>query len=205
MLGSVIDGFYEAAVQPSLWGRVLEQASIALGAEGVELYPGPESKFALLNTRSLDDAMMAGMSEGWFNDNPRVARGIPALKSAPVVTESMLFEREELDRLPFQAEFAGRFGFRAFAAAALTESGPSGIFLSVERRTDQESFSHRETALLASIVPHLRRAAEIASRWFIASPTLRFSACWQASSGEALLMMVLRAGRLRSSAPLHDP
>jgi len=57
MLGSVIDSFYEAAAEPSLWGDVLKQVSFVLGAEGTELFPGPEAKFVPLNSESLDEAV----------------------------------------------------------------------------------------------------------------------------------------------------
>ncbi len=46
MLGSVIDSFYEAAAEPSLWGDVLKQVSFVLGAEGTELFPGPEARLS---------------------------------------------------------------------------------------------------------------------------------------------------------------
>jgi hypothetical protein len=115
-LGTVIDRFYEAALEPSLWLTVLAEASVALGAAGVELFPGPDSSFALACSESLDEAFDTGFSEGWFENNPRIERGLAVLRRSTVFTDSMIFSQEEAERLPFNAEFAHRFGLGGFAA-----------------------------------------------------------------------------------------
>lgn len=162
-LGSLIDRFYEAAAHQALWRPVLSEASRVLGAEGIEFYPGPNTAFAPVHSASLDEAVAAGIAQGWFADNPRVKRGLPLLtRGADLITESSMFSPEELDRLPFNVEFAGRFGLRWFAATRLSSGGSPSILFSVERRANQEPFSGREQGLLRQILPHLRRSAQLA-------------------------------------------
>jgi DNA-binding CsgD family transcriptional regulator len=162
-LGSLVDRFYEAALAPALWRTVLAEASDALGAAGVELFPGPESSFALTCSESLDEAFATGFAEGWFKHNPRIERGLPLLKNSTIFTDSMVFSREDLERLPFNADFAHRFGLGSFAAFPLTPLTPSTLFFSVERGAHQP-FSRREVELLEGLAPHFRRAGEVASR-----------------------------------------
>ena len=84
------------------------------------------------------------------------------MNRASVITDGLIFTQEEYDQLPYQSEFAARFGFRSFAAVPLTPLGPSLIFLSIERYKNQGMFSHNEIELLSRMLPHLRRAAQVA-------------------------------------------
>jgi DNA-binding CsgD family transcriptional regulator len=202
-LGTVIDRFYEAAAQPELWRTVLHETSIALGATGTELFPGPRAPIVPVYCDSLDEVVSAGISQGWFADNPRVAKAMPALKSATVITESMIFSPEELDRLPFNADFVGRFGFRWFAALYLVPDGEASVFLSIERQKDQGIFSHREIDLILSMVPHLRRAGQMALRLGESRAQGMLDAFDQMSCGGVLINVVGRAIRLNSRAQRH--
>ncbi|MFD0936324.1 helix-turn-helix transcriptional regulator, partial [Methylobacterium trifolii] len=162
-VGAVIDRFYEAALRPDLWRAVLQDYADALGAEGALILPGPRSAIAPACSGGLDEAVAVGMRDGWFSDNPRLGRGIPALTNLQgVLVESHIFTPEELDSVPFNADFAGRQGLRWFAGIYLAPEGQRSIMLSAERRTGQEMFSHREVALIEAMVPHLQRAGRMA-------------------------------------------
>jgi hypothetical protein len=76
----VIDRFYEMATPPELWRPVLAESSFAFGAERAELFPGPNAGFAPIYSESLDEAVAAGICEGWFADNPRVTRAEQLLR-----------------------------------------------------------------------------------------------------------------------------
>lgn len=202
-LGTVIDRFYEAAVQPELWRTVLHEASSVMDAEGIELFPGPEAAFIPVYSESLDKAVAVGISHGWFADNPRVARGIPALKRTSVITEEMLFSPDELDRVPFNADFINRLGFRSFAAIAITPPGPSSIFLSIERRKEQGTFSRREIELLGGMAPHLQRAGQLASCLAEAHTDGVLDAFAMMKCGAILIDSMGRAIRLNEMAQHH--
>ena len=162
-LAAVIDRFYEAAARPELWRDVLHEYALATGAAGAALVPGPDILLAPVCSVFLDEAVYIGTREGWLAASPRVARGIPVMTgSRPVITEAHIFTPEELDRLPWQAEFLDRLGFRSFAALPLVAAAGSSIVLSSERRKQQGQFQSRETKAIARAVPHLQRAGQLA-------------------------------------------
>ncbi|GJD51332.1 hypothetical protein OPKNFCMD_4086 [Methylobacterium crusticola] len=164
-LGEVVDRFYEAALRPELWRTALHAYSEALGAEGALILPGPRAAVAPACSEGLDAVVSRGVDEGWFADNPRVTRGIPALKDTRgVLVESQIFTPRELDHLPFNADFVARSGFRWFAGIYLVASGQDSVMLSVERKPGQEPFSHREIAQIGRMLPHFQRAGEVALR-----------------------------------------
>ena len=202
-LGTVIDRFYEAAARPELWRTVLHETSTVLGAEGIGLFPGPKARFAPVSSEGIDEAVAVGVSEHWFDDNPRVARAIPALKRTPVVTESMLFSPEELERLPFHAEYINRYGLRSFAVLALTPVGPSTIFFSIQRRQEQGNFSQREIERIAAMAPHLWRAGQLASRLAEAHADGMLDAFAMIKCGAILIDAMGRAIRLNEMAQHH--
>lgn len=202
--GQVIDRFYEAAMQPELWRAVLHEASLAFGAGGANLYPGPSALFRPVCSESLDEPFELGVREGWFASNPRVARLAPILAQPRfIATESMLFSPEELDRLPFNAEFVDRFGYRWCAIMPLAPAGTSGVFLSVERRKEQGMFSQREIAALWEILPHLQRAGQLASHLAEARATGMLEAFDRMGAGGILIDAQGRALRLNSSVRPH--
>ncbi len=201
-LEAVIDRFYEAAGQPLIWRPVLQELAEALGAEGVELYPGPKAGFSIVQSPSLDEVTAAGLAEGWFLDNPRIARGMPLLRTTPVITDTMVFGEGELDRLAFQTGYLGRFRLRSFAATALTH-GQAGVLISIERRIDQGTFSLDEVRVIGRMIPHLRRAAQLASRVADAHARGMLDGMEALSCGGILLDAQGRISALNSRAEGH--
>lgn len=164
-LGSVIDRFYEAAVQPELWRTVLHEASLALGAEGCRLTKYQDSRNSGgFWSQGVDELAHRLIHEGWAQRNPRAERALPLSSRKAVFTEADLFTPEELDELPFNAELVGRLGFRWFAGALLARSPGASTFLIAERRREQGAFSSGEISAIERLVPHLQRAAQLALR-----------------------------------------
>ncbi|NEU11094.1 helix-turn-helix transcriptional regulator [Methylobacterium sp. BTF04] len=164
-LAAVIDRFYETATQPELWRVVLAEYADALGADGAVLLPGPAAPMMPNCTASLDELLETGMREHWLADNPRLVRGMRALTDTRrVVTESEIFTPDELDHLPFNADFIGHFGYRWFAGIYLVPAGGQSILLSAERSRHRERFSRREIESIERAIPHLQRAGQMALR-----------------------------------------
>ncbi|ACL55091.1 helix-turn-helix transcriptional regulator [Methylobacterium nodulans] len=165
-LAATIDLFYEAAMQPERWPSALEAYGEALGADGALMLTGPEAPLSPTISEGVAEIVAIGLRDGWLADNPRIARGIPALINDPqgVVTESHLFTPQELDEIPFNAEYVARYGFRWFAGAYLVPDGNRSVILSAERRREREMYSHREIEQIERAVPHLQRAGQIAVR-----------------------------------------
>jgi len=200
-LGNAIDRFYEAAVQPDLWRPVLQEFSEAIGAEGALLIPGPEAALAPVCSEGIDELIDTGVRENWIAGNPRVTRGMPAMRRAQdIMTESRIFTPDELDRLPFYADFADRFGFRWFAGTFLVSAGPASVILSAERKKRDEPFSPREIEGLARALPHIQRAGQVALRLAESRAQGMLDAFDQMSCGGVLIDLVGRAIRLNLKA-----
>lgn len=162
----LIGKFYEAAVRPELWRGLLADTANALGAEGCALTPAPGSPLLPISSPSLDEIVDTGNRDRWFDDNPRVARGIKTLLAAPqdVVTEEVLFTPWELDNLPFHAEYVNRFKLRHFAGMVVYSGPDGGLAFSIERTARQGSFSAAEIETLRRLVPHIQQAGQLSMR-----------------------------------------
>ncbi|ACA14627.1 transcriptional regulator, LuxR family [Methylobacterium sp. 4-46] len=164
-LADAIDLFYEAALNPERWPAVLEAYGRAVGADGAVMLPGPAAPLAASVSEDMAEVVEAGVRDGWLAENPRIARGIQALKDPRgVITESQIFTPRELDHIPFNADYVGRHGYRWFAGLYMVAEGERSVILSAERRREREMFSHREIAQIRRAVPHLQRAGQIALR-----------------------------------------
>jgi DNA-binding CsgD family transcriptional regulator len=162
-LDTIVDRFYEAAAQPDLWRSLLHDAGEVFGGVGAILLPGPKAPVAAVWSKALDEGVQIGMRDGWYANNPRVLRGVPALKhSQDVITEQDLFTPDELRKLPFNAEFITGTGMGSFAGLILAPDGPASVILSLERSLYQEPFSRAELATIGRIVPQLQRAGQLA-------------------------------------------
>lgn len=161
-IGGLIDRVQAAALQPQLWREVLQEIATAFSATGGLLIPVPGILLSPSCSAELDEAVLRGLKEGWFAANPRTERCIPAFRDPDrIVTESMLFTPRELDTIPYFAEFMEEEGLRWFMGIPLTPE----IALSIERRSVDEPFGRQEVEVARRLLPHLRRAAEVARRF----------------------------------------
>lgn len=160
----IVDLFYEAALQPEHWRSALHEISKHLGAEGTCLMAWPGPRTEALWSQGLDELAKAYVAEGWYTNNPRMARAAALRHTKLVLRESDLFSPEELDTLPFHAEFINRFGFRWLIGTFIGESRGRLTAFVAERKADAEPFGAEDIAVIEALNPHMRRAAEIASR-----------------------------------------
>jgi len=161
----VTEAFYEAAVIPELWRSALNLASSEWDADGAALVSYPDCSGGLINTEGLDELCARYIEDEWFKHDIRAARGLaPEQGRPPIVTDLDLFTLDELERLPFYSDFLYRQGFGWFAGCKLAETGGVSISLSLQRRVGRLPFSQDELAKIEHDLPHLKRAAQLASR-----------------------------------------
>ncbi len=164
-VSGLIDRFYEAALHPELWRETLEACARVFGAEGALMLPGPDAPLELACSPFLDAAIADGLGRGWLAHNPRVLRGIPAMRDpARVLTEQHIFSPRELDHLPFNAEYVNAHGLRHFAGCYLVPAGGRSLMLSLERAPRSGAFTPAEVEAMERVVPHLQRAGRLALR-----------------------------------------
>ncbi len=199
-LGRVIDRFYEAAAHPELWRTVLHETSLALGAEGSVILAYPDVGLGLIQSEGVDELLDRFVRGQWHN-----IRGARGLAHSPwkLQSEATLFRPEELDRLPFYTEFLGPLGFRWFAGARLAKSNGNTIILSVERKARDEAFSRGELAAIDRILPHLRRASEMAMRFGLVRAEGRLDALATMKCGGILIDFLGRVIRTNDIAQRH--
>jgi DNA-binding CsgD family transcriptional regulator len=167
-LDELTHSFYEAAVQPDLWPVTLTKASSVFGADGSCLVAFPSSAVGAVWSPGLDDLAQPFFQEGWHANNERLARALPLRHLRPVMTESDLFTPEELDRHPFNAEFINAHGYRWGAGCFLSEVDGWMTAFTVERKAHRDRYGPREVEAMTTILPHMRNAAQVASRLALA-------------------------------------
>ncbi len=164
-LSVALDSIYEAALRPELWRTALDRYANAVGGDAGILLPGPDSRIAPICSEIADETISIGVREGWFARNPRVDRGMRAMRNPQdVLTEERIFSYDEINREPWYTDFMHRCGFGWFAGTYLVPDGRSSVMISVERRRQRGSFSRQEAADLIKFVPHLQRAGQLAVR-----------------------------------------
>ena len=160
----IVDLFYEAALQPEHWRSALHEISQHFRAEGASLmaWPGPHSQ--TIWSEGLDGLAKVYFDEGWNARDVRLTRAVALRHTKLVLRESDLFSPEELDTLPFHADFINRLGFRWLVGTFIGESRGRLTAFVAERKAEAEPFSLEDVAAMQALNPHMRRAAEIASR-----------------------------------------
>ncbi len=196
----MIDRFYEAAAHPDLWRTVLHETSLALGAEGSVILAYPDAGLGLIQSEGIDELLDRFVRGRW--QNIRGARGVTR-SPWKLQSEATLFRPEELDRLPFYTEFLGPLGFRWFAGARLARSSGNTVILSVERKARDEAFSARELEAIEGILPHLRRASELAMRFGLARSEGRLDALATMKCGGILIDFLGRVLQTNEIAQQH--
>lgn len=167
-LGELTRQIYEAAAEPTFWAGALEKASTVFGADGSCIIALPSSAIGAVWSSGLDELAQAFFQDGWHVRNERLARALPLRHVRPVMTESELFTGQELDRHPFNAEFINAHGFRWGAGCFLSEVDGWNTAFTVERKAVRERLGAAEIEAMHAILPHLRCAAEVASRLALA-------------------------------------
>lgn len=158
------ESFFEAAVRPEMWRLALHQAGQAFGAEGACLQIWPFSEEGAVWSEGLDEMVNAFFAGGWHGQNIRISRAIALRSAKPVVTQQDLFTAEELDKLPFNAEFINPQGFRWTAGCLLGGDLHTPNVFSLERKAVHDTFQAAELAAMTALFPHLRHTVEVASR-----------------------------------------
>ena len=167
-LDELTHSFYEAATQPELWPVTLAKASSVFGADGSCLVSFPNSAVGAVWSPGLDDLAEPFFKQGWHANNERLARAMPMRNLRPVMTESDLFSPEELDLHPFNAEFINVHGYRWGAGCFLSEVDGWNTAFTVERKAHRERYGRQEVEAMTMILPHMRSAAQVASRLALA-------------------------------------
>ena len=107
-------------------------------------WPGPHTE--ALWSQGLDELAKAFVAGGWYTNNLRMARAVALRHTKLVLRESDLFSPEELDTLPFNADFINRLGFRWVIGTFIGESRGRLTAFVAERKANAAPLSARKTS-----------------------------------------------------------
>ncbi len=197
----VIDRIYEAATEPTLWREVLNEAAEALGAAGAVLFSFPQTPTLGAHwSPGIDDLVDWIFRDGAHLHNPRPERAMRFCSPKQAVTESDLFTRWELEHLPFNAEMAGRLGYRWDAGGIVGAVDGVPLFFTAQRRQHDEGFQRAELGAIEALFPHIERAAQISSRLSLAHGDGMLAAFDDMACGGVLLDFLGRVSRMNRNA-----
>jgi DNA-binding CsgD family transcriptional regulator len=169
-LSNLIDRIYEAAAEPELWPRVLEDVGAAADAAGGVILARRSDSW--LGWRY--SAALAPGFEDWL-------RGDAATRSQ--ATARLLgfagarfgfadaleaFTEEEWLADPLMTEWGAPAGLRHTAATCIDTPSGDMVIVQMNRRIGQPRFGADDIARLDAFRPHLARAGMLAARWRLA-------------------------------------
>lgn len=158
------DLFYEAAVIPEMWGKAVTTARDVWNTDAVAVTRFSNVCSGLVASRGAEDLVARYILDGWYKADVGSERAIRALRRGKdIVTEIDLFQPEEINRLPFFADFLHKSGYGCFAAGLLCEIDGIVMSLAINRRREDGPMSETDLAQVRDQLPHLKKACELAS------------------------------------------
>jgi len=158
-LDTALDRAVEAAVDPSLWGDVLDRVAEATGAFGVNIVPIAGSfPGGLIMTDSLQPALEGYFDGGW-NKNEWRRRGLPLLSRQGTVLEQHYTTRDEFtDEEYYRAQ--SKYGLGRTCIVGL--SSPSDLVcFTLHRRLDEDPFDVEDETVFRAMRDRLMVSAQI--------------------------------------------
>ena len=157
---------YEAGAEPARWPVFLERMSVALR--------GPTSAFQLQDLQhqsgsiafliGQDPAVADAYNSHYAALNPWTARGGALMEPGRVLVGELVISLRELKRTEFYADFLRPQDLAHTISAVVARDAENVAFVTVLRSARLGAYTAGEQALLARLVPHLRRAFEIHRR-----------------------------------------
>lgn len=162
-VGSLVEGFYEAALEPERWRDMLIRAGQAIGATGATVFWVNGSGTSLLRAEgwNMDPEALALYESYYITICPRMR--MSGRLGAGDVFDDLAVRRAPTAKDREYYEFADRYGYD-FARILLAEHSPDlriGFNFYGPIREDSRD---EEQALLHALAPHARRAAHLTLR-----------------------------------------
>lgn len=205
-LQEAADAFVDAALEPELWPKVLQQLADAAGATGLLLVPVSARVQGLPITDSLGELAESYFKDGWYIGDKRAQVGAPIAIRKGIVVDADIIDTETMKRDPYYQELLRPHGFEWFAAVAFrAEDDVFGA--SFQRTIAQGPYTPEEQQHLLRISGRLTTAATLARKLAAAAVDGMVKAFETAGSP---LLLANRAGKIvganaRAEPYVHDP
>lgn len=163
-ISSIIDNIYGAALDESMWARVLFDINAYLNGTGAALFfvHGEDCKKATY-TSGLDTKLFEDYAAYYFDTDPKVKVAF-CERVNKITMDYDVIEESKMDSCEFYADCLAKYDLRYCLATAMTvDKGLYAVVTSI-RGKRQGSQGKVEQRRLDLLVPHLRRALQLRAR-----------------------------------------
>lgn len=166
---ALIDLAYEAALDGSLWPRLLEGFGDALGGRGVALIDQNQIDSAATAAYARIDPLAHQLYVDYFAarnpyQSPKRWERRPRRINLTVLTGDEQIPTSQLVRTEFHNDFSSRFEMHQMLGMGLAVRGDNAVVLSTYRTDKDAPFGRHEIALGRKLQPHFIRAFRLSTR-----------------------------------------
>ncbi|RDJ27511.1 helix-turn-helix transcriptional regulator [Bosea caraganae] len=130
------------------------------------IYQRDDGSYGTIGSPALDAARLEYDRDEWWRHDIRFSRSVPRgfFASTDAITERDIATPEEIETLPFYAQFLRGHGLKWFGAVSISPDPHVAAALSVQRSQDKPSFSDDELAVIARLGRHVENALRLGVR-----------------------------------------
>jgi len=158
-LKAIADQLHDAALDPTIWPRVLSALGKTVGAEGAVLFSTEARLPGIPMSSDVEDLMESYFKDRWNIHDERY-RGVPAMLQKGVMSDTDVLPHEGISQSPFYQDLLERHGFRGFAGIGF-EVGGDLWCIAIQRKIRQGFFEPIELSQLKSLCRPFADAAAI--------------------------------------------
>jgi DNA-binding CsgD family transcriptional regulator len=156
----LIETIYRASLDTQAWAHFGEQSSrLFRSAAMVFAQDRSSPDFQFIAQQDLDPAALKSYVDYYYTTNPFIPVAMATLPDAAV--SRALIRQDELRRTEYFTDWAGPQGFDFSIGTAFKIDEASTMFVTYHRSEKLGEHTDAEADQLASLIPHLRRAALI--------------------------------------------
>jgi DNA-binding CsgD family transcriptional regulator/PAS domain-containing protein len=165
--GCLIDLIYDAAVEPELWPRLLEQFADLIGGDGATLMWQNQLTGKGIGVTARLDPKLQELFFGHFATRnplrppPEYVRKAVRHFVPTVITDESRLPKSELMRTEFYNDLMRPFDFHSTVSVGLMAQGFDGGTVDVIRPERRGSFTDTDLQLCSRLQPHFIRAFEL--------------------------------------------
>jgi DNA-binding CsgD family transcriptional regulator/PAS domain-containing protein len=164
LLNEAVDGLYEAAAEPEAWTDTLDSLDLLFGAQGAHLFLWDEvarKRVAAHRSRSFAENHPEWDHYQRLNPRRKIMLGLP--HGTPMNCADYI-DDAAVSRSEFFTDYSLPAGRRYLLGTNAIRQDAVVTAFAVVRAPDQGPFDAADTAMLARLMPDLRRAARIDRR-----------------------------------------
>lgn len=162
---ALVDKNYGAATDAGGWDDVLADLASMFNGAAASLISAEKADGTLIHTAgyNISDAMVREYRSRFFVIDPRVAYALPR-HAGSLITDQRVMASAKMKRDPFYAEFTPRYRLRETIGCATINNETLLAGIGVHRSLRGPAFDAANEQTFTAIIPHLRRAMQVAGR-----------------------------------------